>query len=78
MFFVYVIRSKSTGRLYKGQTQNLQARLKAHNAGKTKSTKYGVPWELVYYEDLLTRDEALKRERYFKSAAGRRFLKTKI
>ncbi len=38
MFFVYVIQSGKNGNLYKGQTENLEKRLQAHNSGKTKST----------------------------------------
>jgi len=39
----------------------LEKRLQAHNSGKTKSTKYGVPWKLVYYETVETREMALKK-----------------
>ena len=78
MFFVYVIQSERNGNFYKGQTEDLEKRLKAHNSGKTKSTKHGIPWKLVYYEIAETRVLALKREKYLKTAAGRRFLKGKI
>ena len=61
MFFVYVIQSEKKGNFYKGQTENLKKRLQAHNSGKTKSTKYGVPWKLVYYETVETREMALKK-----------------
>jgi putative endonuclease len=36
------------------------------------------PFELVYFEEFETRNEARAREKYFKSAAGRRFLKSKL
>jgi len=33
---------------------------------------------LIYKEEFATREEAIKREKYFKSAAGRRYLKNKL
>jgi len=33
---------------------------------------------IVYFEEFETREEAIKREKYFKTAAGRKFLKNKI
>ncbi len=75
MFFVYVIKSKIDGRLYKGFTDNLDRRLKEHNFGKNKTTAPYRPWNLVYKEIFETRIEAREREKYFKSGAGREFLK---
>lgn len=75
MFFVYVIKSKIDGRLYKGFTNNLERRLKEHNFGKNKTTAPYKPWSLVYNEGFETRKEARKREKYLKSGAGREFLK---
>ena len=77
-YFTYVIHSKKYNRLYKGQCEDLKRRLKEHNAGYNKSTKPYIPWEIVYFEEFKTREEAIKREKYFKTAAGRRFLKKKI
>ena len=66
------------GHLYKGHTDNLARRIKDHNSGKTRSIKTFLPYKLVYYEVFSTRQEAINREKYFKSAAGRRFIKKKI
>lgn len=44
----------------------------------TQSIKAYAPFILVYQENFDTREEAIEREKYFKTAAGRRFLKTKI
>jgi len=74
-FHAYVLYSESHNRFYKGHCENLDERLKQHNAGKTKSIKAFLPWKLVYFETFQTREEAIIREKYFKSAAGRRFLK---
>jgi putative endonuclease len=74
-FFAYVLYSETCNRLYKGNCGNLTERLKQHNSGHTKSTKPFVPWKLVYFEEFETRVEAVKREKYFKTAAGRRYIK---
>jgi len=72
-----VLKSESSACFYKGMTTDLENRLKQHNAGKTKSTKAKLPWRVVYYEVFDTALEARERGKYFKTAAGRRFLKGK-
>ena len=74
-YYTYVIQSEVDGRFYKGQTENIASRILQHNSGKTKSTKGYLPWKLVYFEKFKTREEALLREKYFKSGVGREFLK---
>ena len=78
MFFAYVIQSEIDGSLYKGHSEDLQRRLQQHNSGKTKSIKSKIPYILIYSEGFLTREESIKREKYFKTAAGRRFLNSKL
>jgi len=52
-------------------SQNPLERLRVHNAGKVKSTKSHVPFEIVYVEQAASRSAARAREKYLKSAAGR-------
>ena len=78
MYKVYIIYSKDFDKYYVGITGDIDVRLKQHNAKKAKSTKAFVPWEVVYTEEYQTRAEARKREKYLKSAAGRRYRKIKI
>lgn len=77
-YYVYVLKSKVDGRLYKGHSEDLEKRLKEHNSGKTKSTKGYRPWELVYFEEFDIKEEAITRESYFKTGIGREFLKMKL
>jgi len=77
MYMVYVLQDLQ-GSLYKGMTNNLDRRLKEHLAGKTRTTSQMDGLQLVYSETYVTREEARRREKYFKSAAGRRFLKERI
>jgi putative endonuclease len=78
MFYAYVVRSVNHPYLYKGHCEDLKKRLLEHNSGMTKSIRMYAPFELVYFEEFATRNQAVRRERYFKTAAGRRFLKEKI
>ncbi|ADV49516.1 Excinuclease ABC C subunit domain protein [Cellulophaga algicola DSM 14237] len=74
-YYVYVLESKKDQRWYKGHTVDIDKRIKEHNSGKTKSTKGFIPWRLVYFEVFETREEAILREKYFKTGSGREFLK---
>jgi len=71
VYFVYVLRSEKTGRRYIGSCQDLEIRVRQHNAGESKATKHGIPWRLVHYESLSTRAEATRRENYLKTGKGR-------
>jgi len=83
MFYAYVLQSLKTGKIYIGQTQDINKRIKRHNQElKTKPTAYTKrnqgSWKLVYKESFKTREEAIKRERELKSFQGRKFIKDKI
>lgn len=65
-YYAYFLRC-ADGSLYAGFTVDLQARTKAHNAGKgAKYTRSRLPVELVYWEEFETEREARCRERQFK------------
>ena len=74
MYTVYVLRD-SLGKLYKGLTKDVKRRLGEHKSGHTQSTKQLKNPEVVYKEEYASFEEARKREKYLKTAAGRRFLK---
>ena len=74
MFYVYIIRSLKTGEFYKGLTSNLDRRLKEHIQGKTKSTKFRLPFELIHVEICDNRENARAMEKYFKSGSGRELI----
>ncbi|MBK7097486.1 MAG: GIY-YIG nuclease family protein [Sphingobacteriales bacterium] len=78
MFYAYVLKSEKYDYYYKGHCENLEERLKEHNDGRTISNKAYLPFSIVYFEEFETREEAIRREKYFKTAAGRKFLKKKI
>ena len=77
MYTLYVLRD-SAGKFYKGFTNNLERRLKEHRSGHTKTIRAMKNLEIAYTEECPTFEDARKREVYFKTAAGRKFLKTRI
>ena len=73
-FILYILQSSKSSKLYIGQTQNLEDRLARHNKGFSKSTKFGVPWEIIYIEEFATRSEAIKREKYLKNLKSSKYI----
>lgn len=62
MNYTYILRC-ADGTLYCGWTNNLDARLAAHNSGKgAKYTRGRGPVTLVYHETFPTQREAMQRE----------------
>ncbi|MDY4923109.1 GIY-YIG nuclease family protein [Frisingicoccus sp.] len=62
MNYTYILRC-SDGTFYTGWTNHLDERVRAHNEGRgAKYTRGRGPVELVYYECLETKEEALRRE----------------
>jgi putative endonuclease len=78
MFYTYVLISEHDEKFYIDFTKNIEERLDEHNSGSVRSTKHRRPFKLVYYEACLNEKDAIKREKYFKSGFGRRFLNNRI
>ena len=75
MYFVYAIKSEFKDWIYVGISNDIDRRLKQHNAGYNRSTKPYRPFKLIYSEKLSNRISARKREQYLKSTSGKRFLR---
>ncbi len=69
MFFVYILKSKKDNSIYIGYTSDLKRRFEEHNGGKNKSTKFKVPFELIYYEAYRSESDAKYRESNLKRFA---------
>jgi putative endonuclease len=69
-YFTYILKSKITRKYYVGSTENLDERLRRHNAGHVKSTKKYRPYEIVYYEEYNSKNDAYRREMEIKSYKG--------
>jgi predicted GIY-YIG superfamily endonuclease len=74
MITIYVLQSLKANIRYVGITKDLNKRLKEHNAGKSTYTSSYRPWKIIYTESAIDFTDARKREKYLKSAAGKKFL----
>jgi putative endonuclease len=73
--FVYAISSLNHNYIYVGMTQNIEERIKRHNDGRERTTKFYTPFELIYSEVCETRVQARIREKYWKSGVGKEKLR---
>ena len=78
MYYTYVLLSEYDNRFYVGYTSNLKQRFEKHNKGLVDSTKDRRPLKLIYFEACLSRDDAIRREKYLKKHHGRMFLKNRL
>lgn len=69
MFYVYILKSERDSKFYIGYSNNLQKRVKEHNAKLVRSTKSRTPFRVVYYEAYAAKGDATKREHNLKLRA---------
>ena len=70
-WYVYVLLSLKDNQFYIGTTNDLSRRVQQHQRGENISTAKRLPVELLYFEGHLSKEDTLRRERYFKSTKGR-------
>ena len=78
MCYVYILYSAKSDRFYVGSTNNLNDRIQRHNSGRSKYTKPGGPWELVYSKEYATKADAVKAEMYIKAQKSRNYIDSLI
>ena len=78
MYTVYVLKSAKDNNLYVGCTSDLKERLKSHNSGRVFSTKSRLPVSLIYTEKFDNKYKAFNKEKFYKTAKGKKELKEKI
>ena len=64
--------------MYSGFTENMKLRFEQHSKGKVASTKNRRPLKLIYFEGCQNREDAIRREKYFKTYYGKMFLKKRL
>ena len=75
MYYLYVLLSKAKKKTYTGIAKDVKARLKEHNAGRVKSSRPYMPYEIIHTEPFNIYHEARMKEDFYKSSSGRRKLK---
>ena len=79
MYYVYLLRSiQNPDQTYIGFTENLKARLAAHNHGQSPHTAKFKPWELITYLAFKDKSTAIGFEKYLKSHSGKAFAKKRL
>ena len=74
-YWVYVLYSQKDRKKYIGFTRNLKRRFGEHNAGKNRSTAPRRPFILIFAEVYISKEDAMRREKYFKTNEGKKTLK---
>jgi putative endonuclease len=74
-YCVYILKSQQDGLLYIGFTTDLHRRLTEHLRGLSDATAPRRPFDLLYCEYHVSKADALRREGYFKTTAGKKALK---
>lgn len=77
-YYVYLLRSLKDGNFYTGYSSDLRKRIVEHQDGLVESTKKRRPMELIYWEGFLNRADATAREKYLKTACGKRYIKNRL
>lgn len=78
MYYVYILENSDKS-WYIGYASDLRKRLADHENGngcRTTSLKSG--WDLIYYEAYKEKLDALGRERFLKSGAGREHIRKQL
>ncbi len=74
-YCVYILYSLKDNKLYIGYTTNIQRRFAEHQSGNSKSTAPRRPLKLIFCEYYLAKEDAVRREKYFKTTAGKKTIK---
>lgn len=78
MWYVYILKSKSSDFIYIGSTNDLKRRITEHNEGLSQSTKHYLPFELLSYIAVQTESQVRSLEKYFKTGSGKAVLYKRI
>ena len=75
MHYTYVLWSKKNKRFYIGYASDLKRRLSEHQENKSHTTSRMNNPKLIFYEGFISKEDALRREAYFKTAKGKKSLR---
>jgi predicted GIY-YIG superfamily endonuclease len=75
-FYAYILQSEIySDRFYVGFTEDLEGRIKRHNAGESPHTEKYVPWKMKNFFAFDSKQKAMEFEKYLKTSSGRAFSK---
>jgi putative endonuclease len=74
MHYLYILYSHRVDQYYSGHCFDVDQRLAKHNAGKSRATHRGVPWELKRVIEFPTKSEAIQAENWIKRMKSRKVI----
>ena len=75
MYYTYVLWSTEDKKFYIGYTSDLSRRLAEHQNDRGYTTSRMTAPKLVFYECFLSKEDAVRREDYFKTTKGKKALR---
>ena len=75
MYYTYVIETLDGKHRYVGHCKNLNSQLNQHNV---KATRDNRPWKIIHSEKFKAKNDAIYREKFFKSINGESWLKENV
>ena len=75
MHYTYVLWDEKNKKFYIGYTSDLKRRLSEHQDNKNHTTSRMDKPRLIFYEGFVSKEDALRREGYFKTAKGKKSLR---
>ncbi|MBU1146601.1 GIY-YIG nuclease family protein [Patescibacteria group bacterium] len=78
MYFVYILENRPDRSWYTGFTSDIKRRLRQHLSGCSPYTSKKNNWRLIYCEIYLDKQDAIGREKFLKSGAGKKFIKKQL
>ena len=77
MYTVYVLYSEKYDKHYTGYSSDFSQRILSHNVlGKKGWSIRFRPWKVILQEEYETKKEAMEREKWLKTGAGREFVRS--
>jgi len=74
MHYLYILKSKESGKYYIGETSNIIKRLKSHNLGKTSFGKRNKNLHLVFKKGFTSKCGVKKLESFLKRQKSHVFI----
>ena len=70
-YYLYILYSRRIDRYYIGVSSDPPKRLNSHNNYPTGWTKRGIPWELVFQKEFVSKQVAMRWEKFIKNQKRR-------
>ena len=78
MYYTYIIETLNGKHRFIGHCRNLKSQLNQHNSRNVKATRDNRPWRIIYSEKFKIKNDAISREKYFKSISGQKWIEVNV